>query len=617
MIDSILSTISALLLAISGLLGIGVEAPVQNPIVEETPAYVEVVDSYESYDEMIDDVVEEKLGAFNPSGGASYRLKASIGSTNTTIPLSSFKEPISNILYTMSYLNSTIGYGTVDPQTTRSEFVSFSGITQNSDGSATLTGVTRGLTRTPAGSSCTASTTLANPHPGQSIFILSDSPCFFTEYPVKRNDETISGQWSWPEPSAASSTATKNYVDTVVSGGTFTTSKVTVTATAGETLSAGQLIYQKSSDGEWYKVDLDNTNTITDALLGIAQGSGTDGVSISGGALVKGLDTNQSGLTIGSNYFPSTTAGGITTATSTNFKAIGKARTATNLYFDPTFIDTLKPLLGVDQTFTGQNTFSSTSTFSGAMAVTGTSTFSNQVNGQIKNTQYFTASTTFTGATTPQPVHVSSGTSTAYLADANDKNLLNFIGFAKNSVVDGNTVFVQTDGIVSGFTGLTVGSKYYVQDAIGTIGNSPGTEEIMVGVAVSTTEIMIQKGRRHASGVLSFSASASTVINTGFKITNIRIHAAVATGGAVGTSNGGWTINGSNDCSYSTTDAASASASNTRTDRAWYAYQDGTGATTGHNGTVTSIGDSGFTLSNTKEGSGANVQIFWEAEGEI
>ncbi len=137
------------------------------------------------------------FGGFSPSGGSTYRLGQSIGTSDTTIKLSSFKEPVSNILYTMSYLGSTVEYGTLSPQSSISEFVSFSGITQNADGSATLTGVSRGLTRTPAGSSCTASTTLAQPHAGQSIFILSDSPCLFSEYATKQNAQTISGLFTF------------------------------------------------------------------------------------------------------------------------------------------------------------------------------------------------------------------------------------------------------------------------------------------------------------------------------------------------------------------------------------------------------------------------------------
>lgn len=120
------------------------------------------------------------LGDFNPTGGQTYRLQSSISSTQNTITLSSFKEPVSGIKYTMSYLNTDVIYGTLDPQnSTSKEFVSATGITQNADGTATLTGVSRGL-----GFSYpyTASTTLAQAHSGQSIFILSNSPQLYNRY---------------------------------------------------------------------------------------------------------------------------------------------------------------------------------------------------------------------------------------------------------------------------------------------------------------------------------------------------------------------------------------------------------------------------------------------------
>lgn len=158
-----------------------------------------------------------QVKGFNPSGGGTYRLRTSAASTDTTIQLSSFKEPVSNIPYTMSYLNTSVGYGTLDPQQpTKSEFISFTGITQNSDGTAILTGVTRGLSRSYP---YTASSTLRQSHSGQSIFILSDSPQLFNEYAVKRNDETITGDWHAPTPATDNSIAIRSYVDGKVFGG--------------------------------------------------------------------------------------------------------------------------------------------------------------------------------------------------------------------------------------------------------------------------------------------------------------------------------------------------------------------------------------------------------------
>jgi len=176
-------------------------------------------------------VVEEKpadtLGAYNPSGGGTYRLKTSIGTTNTTITLSEFEEPVSGIPYTMAYLNTSVAYGTLDPpNSTRSEFISFTGITQNADGSAILTGVTRGMARSYP---YTASTTLRQAHAGQSIFILSDSPQHFSEYAIKQNDETITGQWTFTNFPITASTSYAS--ETVVGSVELATEAETIAGT--------------------------------------------------------------------------------------------------------------------------------------------------------------------------------------------------------------------------------------------------------------------------------------------------------------------------------------------------------------------------------------------------
>jgi len=106
-------------------------------------------------------------------GGKTYYLKNTITSSATSIILTSFKEPVSGADVTMSLMNSTIAYGTIAPKTGNSEFISFTGITQNADGTATLTGVTRGLKR---GYDFTSSATFQLPHNAGTKFILSDSP---------------------------------------------------------------------------------------------------------------------------------------------------------------------------------------------------------------------------------------------------------------------------------------------------------------------------------------------------------------------------------------------------------------------------------------------------------
>ncbi len=296
---------------------------------------------------------EQKLGSYAVSGGGTYRLKSSVGISDTTINLSSFKEPVSNIPYTMLYLATNIGYGTIEPNTFgNSEFISFTGITQNSDGSAQLTGVTKGLLRSPGTSACTASSTLSLRHPAQSIFIYtSDSPCHFSQYAVKQNNEVITGEWSGITPTASADYATKGYVDGI-SVGSITSASTTVSATAGETVTAGQVLFLKQADARWYKASISIPEAST-TILGIAQGGGTAGVAIAGGVLVAGLDNNQSGLTAGTNYFLSSTAGTLGTATTT--RIIGRARTTTSIYFNTSSL--IEGIKNTNNTFTGTNIF--------------------------------------------------------------------------------------------------------------------------------------------------------------------------------------------------------------------------------------------------------------------
>jgi len=127
---------------------------------------------------------------FRPFGGKTYTLASSISSTDTTIILTSFIEPVSGVPYTMALLDTDIVYATIAPKTTSSEFISFTGITQNGNGTATLTGVTRGLAKKYP---FTASATFRLPHSGQTQFIISNPPQLYNEYVTLDNAETIVG----------------------------------------------------------------------------------------------------------------------------------------------------------------------------------------------------------------------------------------------------------------------------------------------------------------------------------------------------------------------------------------------------------------------------------------
>jgi hypothetical protein len=148
---------------------------------------------------------------------------------------------------------------------------------------------------------------------------------------------------SQPSLSSQEQLATVGYVLGIVSGGTVNFDNQIVGGTAGETLVSPNLIYFKPSDQRWWKVDADDTTTFDQRFIGVAQGSATAGNAVS--VLLSGIATNFSGLTPGSDYYASNTAGDISTSEGTYSVLVGTAVSATSLFFDgggkdaPTFYE--------------------------------------------------------------------------------------------------------------------------------------------------------------------------------------------------------------------------------------------------------------------------------------
>ena len=111
---------------------------------------------------------------------------------------------------------------------------------------------------------------------------------------------------------------------------------------------------------------------------------------------------------------------------------------------------------------------------------------------EVKNIATLTAGETINGATLPVAVFQDISDNEFYACDGNDTSKLTFTGFAISNGTDGNDLVIQFTNVVGGFTGLSEGARYYVQDDK-TIGISPGTYSILVGIAVSQTEIQILK----------------------------------------------------------------------------------------------------------------------------
>lgn len=65
------------------------------------------------------------------------------------------------------------------------------------------------------------------------------------------------------------------------------------------------------------------------------------------------------------------------------------------------------------------------------------------------------------------------------------------LGVALSTVAIDSTVQIAISGPVSGFTGLTAGSKYYLSDTAGAISTTKGSNTIFMGWALSTTSLLL------------------------------------------------------------------------------------------------------------------------------
>ncbi len=98
-----------------------------------------------------------------------------ISATATSIVLKSFLLPDGETEVTMTDFGD-VGFMTLEPGTSREEQISFTGITQNADGTATLTGVIRGLAFSFP---YATDSTLKKSHAGSTIAVVSNTAGFY------------------------------------------------------------------------------------------------------------------------------------------------------------------------------------------------------------------------------------------------------------------------------------------------------------------------------------------------------------------------------------------------------------------------------------------------------
>ena len=188
---------------------------------------------------------------------------------------------------------------------------------------------------------------LAWPAGTTKVLLGTNPPNMYGHLANKANDESVTGKWTFDDANRPNLDADTDASDDKalvtfgqlnrVATGTTSIDRVVPVAVAGETIASGKLVYYDSTEEEWMVASSATAAKSENVVLGIAQGAGTDGVAITGGVLLTGLDAKQTGLTPGTLYYLSDTPGSLSLSTGTKNVPIGYACSATQIYFTPNF----------------------------------------------------------------------------------------------------------------------------------------------------------------------------------------------------------------------------------------------------------------------------------------
>ena len=138
-------------------------------------------------------IIDKKVeAAFHAVQSPSTQLYSGISSSATSARLRNFNDIYGNKL-TMAMFGS-VGYVTFEPGVSgKEEVASFTGITDNGDGTQTITGLIRGLLgRYPYGTGGTA-----HSHGSNTYVVVSNTGEFYNKFSIKENNETITGTWTY------------------------------------------------------------------------------------------------------------------------------------------------------------------------------------------------------------------------------------------------------------------------------------------------------------------------------------------------------------------------------------------------------------------------------------
>lgn len=240
-------------------------------------------------------------------------------------------------------ITSMIGnilYGTIEPTSQNNqEIVSFTNIVDLGNNLVRITGVTRNLNPIPPHTALTADV----PHGSGATIIITDTPQFWNERAAKDKNENVTGVWEFTgRPFVTTDANATDPRQLVTKGelsrtafGTPTISSLTVGGTAGQNVTARQVVWLDETVGTWKLADGATLSEVNGTKkLGIALSTTTSGNPIVNGVHIIGYLSGFSGLSVGLVYVND--AGNVSNTPGTNSRPIGVATSATEIIFDET-----------------------------------------------------------------------------------------------------------------------------------------------------------------------------------------------------------------------------------------------------------------------------------------
>ncbi len=404
---------------------------------------------------------------------------------DTSIVLTSF-QTIDGVNLAMSDFGDK-GFITIDPGSgTSEEQISFSGVTQNANGTATLTGIKHVGDLSPY----TEASGTTKQHSGGATCSVAITSGLLNQFANKGNAETITGAYTFTSTAIAAYNAHPTFISDF---------QIIDKKYADDLAIAGAPDANETTKG------IIEIATAAESLAGTTNGS-------TGARLVNPTDLNVS-----------TSAGA---GDSGKVPVLG----ATGI-LDQTFLDSARTW-GAVQSLTADNCQITSAPNSANDAV-------RYAQAQLMTSTNEATDTSGEAFSAGDALYLKASDEKIYKTDSDgDETAFNFIGIALEAATgaDETIRYAKPGGIVTGLSGLTAGATYYLSSTAGGYSTSPAYPRYAkIGYAISTTAMMVLQPSYKKSIIqaVNWGSTAADVTNVavGFFIAKMTVLSSIPTRG--------------------------------------------------------------------------------------